>query len=88
MWFPSRSSTNPTVQEQKMARCWTFWFYKVHVVALCYWYSENNYCEGDLCLCFRLVANCGFSHDMAHLIIHCEVLFSFVAVKGLVTYSC
>ena len=73
IWVPTRSDTNQAVQSQKMVRGWNFWIWKVE--ELYYPCSENKgtdqlrgYREADLCLCFRIDADCLFSSAAAHFI--------------------
>ena len=72
MWFPNRSDTNHAVQAQKIARGMKFRIEEVE--RLYYPCSENKgadqlrgYREADLRLCFRIYANCWFSHEAAHI---------------------
>ena len=70
-WFPTRSETNQTVLQQKMARGSKFRTWKVK--GLYYLCSENKgtdqlrgYHEADLRLCFRIFKR-WFSHEAAHM---------------------
>ena len=66
---PTRSDTNRPVQSQKIARC--FKFRMKEEEGLYYPCSENkgddqlrDYREADLRLCFRIYANCWFTHTI------------------------
>ena len=59
---------------QKKARSLKFWIKEEEGLYYMYFCSENkgadqlcSYCTADLCLCFRIYADCLLSHAMAHL---------------------
>ena len=69
--FPTRSNTNQSVQEKKMARGLEFWIKEVE--ELYYLYSKIKgadqlccSCAADMRLCFAYVKS-RFSHDIAQL---------------------
>ena len=72
IWVQTRSDTNRPVQSQKKVRILKFWMYEEEeLYCQC---SENkgadqlrSYFEADLRLCFRIYANCLFSHAAAQL---------------------